>query len=196
VTEGTVPPAIRLVRDFVNTYEPQIDLETWSTADALKNWLFEEHLVPTDAQVTDTDLAVALTVREGLRNILLRHAGHEPDLAAVDSLSDALASLPLRVDFGSDGYRLISTRNDDFGLALGQLLDAVRQSNEDRTWPRLKVCARETCRWAFYDASRNQVRRWCSMAGCGNYIKMRRAYASRKSRAHIPEVTNLPAEPS
>ena len=196
MTEGTVPPAIRLVRDFVNTYEPQIDLETWSTADALKNWLFEEHLVPTDAQVTDTDLAVALTVREGLRNILLRHAGHEPDLAAVDSLSDALASLPLRVDFGSDGYRLISTRNDDFGLALGQLLDAVRQSNEDRTWPRLKVCARETCRWAFYDASRNQVRRWCSMAGCGNYIKMRRAYASRKSRAHIPEVTNLPAEPS
>jgi predicted RNA-binding Zn ribbon-like protein len=194
VTEGTVPPAIRLVRDFVNTYEPQIDLETWSTADALKNWLFEEHLVPTDAQVTDTDLAVALKVREGLRNILLRHAGHEPDSAAVDALSDALASLPLRVDFGFDGYRLISTRNDDFGLALGQVLDAVRQSNEDRTWPRLKVCARDTCRWAFYDASRNQVRRWCSMAGCGNYIKMRRAYASRKSRAHNPEVANLPAE--
>ncbi|WP_198671650.1 CGNR zinc finger domain-containing protein [Desertihabitans aurantiacus] len=36
------------------------------------------------------------------------------------------------------------------------------------------MCARDSCRWAFDDASRNQVRRWCSMAGCGNHIKMQR----------------------
>jgi predicted RNA-binding Zn ribbon-like protein len=45
------------------------------------------------------------------------------------------------------------------------------------------VCDRDTCRWAFYDASRNQARRWCSMAGCGNHIKMHRAYAARKRQA-------------
>jgi predicted RNA-binding Zn ribbon-like protein len=28
----------------------------------------------------------------------------------------------------------------------------------------------------------NQVRRWCSMAECGNYVKMRRTYAARKNR--------------
>ncbi|MFI2651942.1 CGNR zinc finger domain-containing protein [Micromonospora fulviviridis] len=44
------------------------------------------------------------------------------------------------------------------------------------------MCDRDTCRWAYYDASRNQARRWCSMAGCGNHVKMRRAYAVRRGR--------------
>jgi predicted RNA-binding Zn ribbon-like protein len=196
VTEDVVPPAIRLVRDFVNTYEPQTDEEFLASTDALRDWLAEQHLLPSDAAAEQADLTAAVTVREGLRNVLLGHAGHNPDPEAVDALRDTLADLPVRLDFDLGGYRLISTRTDPVGQALGQLLDAIRQSSQDGTWPRLKVCARDTCRWAFYDASRNQVRRWCSMAGCGNYIKMRRAYASRKSRAHIPEVTNLPAEPS
>lgn len=59
---------------------------------------------------------------------------------------------------------------------------AIRQAAEDGTWTRLKVCARDTCRWAYYDSSRNQARRWCSMAGCGTYIKMKRAYAVRTGR--------------
>ncbi|WP_372495190.1 CGNR zinc finger domain-containing protein [Micromonospora phytophila] len=66
--------------------------------------------------------------------------------------------------------------------ALAGLVDAIRQSAEEGSRPRLKVCARDTCRWAYYDASRNQARRWCSMAGCGNYIKMRRAYPARTTR--------------
>jgi predicted RNA-binding Zn ribbon-like protein len=182
VTEEVVPPAVRLVRDFVNTYEPQIDDESLSSTDALRNWLVAQHLLPSDATVEETDLAATVTVREGLRNVLLGHAGHDPDPEAVDALRAALAELPLRLDFDTGGYRLISTRVDPVGQALGQLLDAIRQSSQDGTWPRLKVCARDTCRWAFYDASRNQVRRWCSMAGCGNYVKMRRSYAARKSR--------------
>ncbi|WP_454085637.1 CGNR zinc finger domain-containing protein [Georgenia sp. Marseille-Q6866] len=62
------------------------------------------------------------------------------------------------------------------------IIVAIRCSAQDGTWTRLKVCARDTCRWAFYDASRNQARRWCSMAGCGNHVKMKRAYAARKQR--------------
>jgi predicted RNA-binding Zn ribbon-like protein len=57
----------------------------------------------------------------------------------------------------------------------------MRQSTEDQTWERLKVCDRDSCRWAFYDTSRNRAGRWCSMAGCGNHIKMKRAYATRKA---------------
>jgi predicted RNA-binding Zn ribbon-like protein len=177
-----VPVPIRLVRDFVNTYEPQVDEESLPTNDALRDWLVERRLVPAEASVTHTDLTVALAVREGFRNVLLGHAGHTPDPKALDALQSTLADLPLRLDFGADGYRLISIRTDPVGHALGQLLDAVRQASGDGTWPRLKVCARDTCRWAFYDASRNKVRRWCSMSGCGNYVKMQRASANRKAR--------------
>ncbi len=62
------------------------------------------------------------------------------------------------------------------------MLDAIRASTAAGEWERLKVCARDTCRWAFYDASRNHARRWCSMAGCGNYVKMRRR-AGERARA-------------
>jgi len=186
VTADVVPPPVRLVRDFVNTYEPQTDEESLNSTEALRAWLAVQRLLPNDAAVEEADLRAAVTVREGLRNVLLAHAGHDPDPEASDALRATLADLPVRLDLGADGYRLISTRSDPVGQALGQLLDAIRQSSQDGTWPRLKVCARDTCRWAFYDASRNQVRRWCSMAGCGNHVKMRRSYVARKTRTQQP----------
>jgi predicted RNA-binding Zn ribbon-like protein len=76
---------------------------------------------------------------------------------------------------------LAPVRAAAFDRAMAALVDAIRACGQDSTWSRLKVCARDSCRWAFYDESRNQARRWCSMAGCGNHIKMRRAYAARKA---------------
>ncbi len=182
MSEEDIPPPVRLVRDFVNTYEPQVGAETLTTGDKLREWLVVQDLVPAGARVDEADLRTAVTVREGLRNVLLGHAGHEPDPRALGALNAVLADLPVRLDFGSHDHRLVSTRGDALAQALGQLLDAVRQASQDGTWVRLKVCARDTCRWAFYDASRNQVRRWCSMAGCGNHVKMKRAYATRRAK--------------
>jgi predicted RNA-binding Zn ribbon-like protein len=177
-----MPAAARLLRDFVNTREPQLDHESLTTPVELKHWLVELHLLPETAGLESADLATAVTVREGLRALLLENAGHRGDPAATSALNRVLAELPLRMAFDQGGYRLVSASGTPIGEAVGQLADAIRQSSADGSWHRLKVCARDTCRWAFYDASRNQVRRWCSMAGCGNQIKMRRAYAARKDR--------------
>lgn len=196
MTSTEVPAAARLVRDFVNAYEPQTGEESWVDCDALRVWLIERQLAAADAAaVQPDDLAAAVTVREGLRSVLLTHAGHdlEPDAAA--ALDTALADLPVRVRIDAHGYHLGGTRTDTVGQALGQLLDAVRQSTQDGSWGRLKVCARDTCRWAYYDASRNQVRRWCSMAGCGNYVKMRRASAARSTRTHTPTSDRANGQP-
>jgi predicted RNA-binding Zn ribbon-like protein len=38
------------------------------------------------------------------------------------------------------------------------------------------------CCWMFLDRSRNQARRWCSMADCGTEAKKRRYVATRRSR--------------
>ena len=183
MNDEAAPAPIRLVRDFVNTREPQVGAEFLNTPDDLRDWLASRELVDAAAQLKPHDVAAAIRVREGFRAILLDHAGHAADPAAIDALNSTLVALPVRLTFSSDGYHLVSATSSPFGHALGQLLDAIRESREDGTWPRLKVCARDTCRWAFYDASRNQVRRWCSMAGCGNHIKMQRAYAVRKNRA-------------
>jgi predicted RNA-binding Zn ribbon-like protein len=180
--ETNVPPAARLVRDFVNTHELQIDREDLRSPTALRDWLAEQGLVPADAELGPADLTTAVTFREGLRAVMLSHAGHTADPAALAALDETLARLPVRLAFSDPGYRLVGAAGTPFGQAAGRLADAIRECNEDGTWVRLKACARDSCRWAFYDASRNQVRRWCSMADCGNHVKMQRAYAARKSR--------------
>jgi predicted RNA-binding Zn ribbon-like protein len=37
---------------------------------------------------------------------------------------------------------------------------------------RIRECAADDCGWLFYDTSRNQSRRWCSMQSCGNRAKV------------------------
>ncbi|MEH1167285.1 ABATE domain-containing protein [Micromonospora sp. CPCC 205539] len=178
-----VPAAVRLLRDFVNTFEPQIDDETLIDPDQLRDWFVDRDLMVADARLGPTDLDTAVTVREGLRAVLLGHAGHHADPSALDRLNEALAGAPVTLRFTDGNHGFVAAGSSPLDHALAGLVDAIRRCGEDGTWQRLKVCARDTCRWAYYDASRNQARRWCSMAGCGNYIKMRRAYAARTGRA-------------
>ena len=51
-------------------------------------------------------------------------------------------------------------------------------AEHDGTWPRLKICSADTCRYVYYDRSKNGSRRWCSMDVCGNRNKTR-AYRDR-----------------
>ncbi len=46
---------------------------------------------------------------------------------------------------------------------------------------RLRVCANRECGYFFYDDSRTRLRRWCSMAVCGNRSKVA-TYARRNTR--------------
>jgi predicted RNA-binding Zn ribbon-like protein len=181
--ETAVPPAVRLVRDFVNTYEPQVDEESLPTPGDLGAWLVERGLLRAGVRLRPADLTTAVAFREGLRTVLLGHAGHPADPVALRRLDEILAAVPVRLSLADGAPRLVPGGDAALGRALAGLVEAIRQCAEERVWTRLKACDRETCRWAYYDASRNQARRWCSMAGCGNYVKMRRAYATRRGRA-------------
>jgi predicted RNA-binding Zn ribbon-like protein len=186
------PPAATLVRDFVNSYEPQEDVESLDSATALRDWFAVRGLAPASARMTADDVAAARQVREGLRAVLLAHAGHaaaDGDAARADGdaagtrarreLDARLARIPLRAAFDADGDLRLEGAGSPFERAVAGVVDAVRRCEAAGDWERLKVCARDTCRWAFYDSSRNHARRWCSMSGCGNYVKMRRRAASR-----------------
>ncbi|WP_433191031.1 CGNR zinc finger domain-containing protein [Actinoallomurus sp. CA-150999] len=43
----------------------------------------------------------------------------------------------------------------------------------DGSWRRMKACAADDCRHAFYDHTRNRSGRWCDVAGCGANARMR-----------------------
>ena len=61
---------------------------------------------------------------------------------------------------------------------LAIVYDAMRRGY----WPRLKACRKESCRWAYYDRSKNGSGVWCDMAVCGNRMKAKR----RRNRAKNP----------
>jgi predicted RNA-binding Zn ribbon-like protein len=47
--------------------------------------------------------------------------------------------------------------------------------------PRVHECQGQDCGWLFLDRSRNNSRRWCDMADCGNREKARRHYARKRN---------------
>jgi predicted RNA-binding Zn ribbon-like protein len=183
MSEIATGAGVLLVRDFVNTREPQTGSEVLASPQALHSWFAGRGLVRQDVTMDDRDLHAVVAVREGLRELLLTHAGREADPRVLAELDRRLAQFPVRLSFDGGSARLLPSGSRPPDHAVGAIVEAIRAAAEDGSWPRLKVCARETCRWAFYDASRNQARRWCSMAGCGNYVKMRRVAEARRSCA-------------
>jgi predicted RNA-binding Zn ribbon-like protein len=167
-----------LLRDFVNTYDIQCDIDELGAPSDLGGWLAERGLAPSGTRAEETDLGAAVALRGGLRAAMLGHhgpaAGERPD-----ELDRLLAALPLRVSL--DGPALVPVHGGVRG-ALAGVAAAVMASMADGTWPRLKVCREATCRWAFLDTSKNRSRSWCSMRMCGNRMKTR-AYRARRRDA-------------
>lgn len=171
----SAPPAsILLVRDFVNSVEWQVDHDEWQTPVDLGSW-FAEHTDVAVHGLTVEDLDLSRRIREGLRSVLLMNAGHEPLATSIPDLNDALGVVPLRISFDEAGSSVLGAAEPSaLGRALSIVLAAIESAHRDGSWPRLKACSRDSCRWAYWDGSRNRSGRWCSMEGCGNYVKMRR----------------------
>jgi predicted RNA-binding Zn ribbon-like protein len=106
--------------------------------------------------------------REALRALL----ADKRDPEAIAALNARRARLEVR--FGPDGAAHLE--GDDL---VASLLAVIARAQADGTWERMKACAAEDCRWAFYDRSRNRSRTWCSMAECGNRAKAR-SYRARQ----------------
>ncbi len=176
------PPAAQLLIDFVNTVEWQTDDETWESPRALTDWLHARTGTTATATATAEDLALAQCIREGLREVLLTHAGHEPLPGAIPRLNAALAEIPMHFRFGDGGDTRLSSGSASF---LDPVLVALDAARADGSWARVKACSRDSCRWAYWDASRNRSGRWCTMAGCGNYIKMRRRNSPEASESDM-----------
>ena len=171
--EKRAPEPLRLVQQFVNSVELDEDDEELGTPKALEEWLVSRDLVAPGTRATAADLHRALEVREGLRSLLATHNGASGDADAAARLGAALEGCTLRAGFAANGAPgLVPVREDARG-GLARLTAIVAAAATDGTWSRLKACADESCRWAFYDHSKNRSGRWCSMKSCGNQHKAR-----------------------
>jgi predicted RNA-binding Zn ribbon-like protein len=169
---------VALLTDFVNTLDVESATDGLATPGALAGWLAGRGLVPDGAGADDADLRTAIALREGLREAMAAHHGpREADFP--DDLEDALAALPLRITLAAPGPALVPLDAPGAPAGLARIAAAIMATVAAGTWPRLKVCQEDTCRWAFLDTSKNRSRSWCSMSVCGNRTKTR-AYRARR----------------
>lgn len=168
------PGELELVRQFVNSWDVDDQIETFTSPQALREWLTDAGLLDDDAPVSKGDVARARELREALRALLRANHGDPVDPAAPPVLEAAArrARLSVRFDAPDAGARVAPLAGGVDG-ALGVVLERVAAAMADGTWPRLKVCPEDTCQWAFYDTSRNRSAVWCDMRVCGNRAKVR-----------------------
>lgn len=91
----------------------------------------------------------------------------------------AAAVTAARLDVAVSDGRLTTTSRTAFGRLVAETVEGIRVAQRADDWKRFKVCSRGTCRWAFYDHSRNNGSRWCASSICGAREKSRRAYRRR-----------------
>jgi predicted RNA-binding Zn ribbon-like protein len=126
-------------------------------------------------------------------------------LASTVELREALAAvLYARLNGGKPPVSQLETLEKHFHAAAGHRRLRAGESHLDWSWSgaeqraeiplwklaqaasdllvspdaeRVKDCGDPSCRWLFFDTSKNHTRRWCDMKTCGNRMKARRHQA-------------------
>jgi predicted RNA-binding Zn ribbon-like protein len=164
-----------LVQAFVNTLDMEPGTEELSDPSTLHAWLVARGLMGGGAQTVDqTDLKHALALREAMRSVIGANTGMRIYPVDLATLNEAATASRLRVRFGPDGKPRLEPESDGAVGAMGRLVATFYSAMQSEDWGRLKLCGSGTCRWAFYDGSKNHSSRWCTMATCGNRAKARR----------------------
>jgi predicted RNA-binding Zn ribbon-like protein len=167
------PDALILPQVFINTAELDKDVDLLQTPAALKEWLMDAELLPASAEVTESDVRQAISVREALRSLTFANNGGPPDPGALDTLNRAARSAQLAARFEPDGSAKLAPLAPGVDGALGRILSIVFDAMSDGRWQRLKACPADDCLWAFYDETKNRSGTWCNMKVCGNRNKAR-----------------------
>jgi predicted RNA-binding Zn ribbon-like protein len=173
---------LAVVQAFVNTH---YDLtaerggEIFVDPKALTTWLRPRGLIGGRARLDAQDLARAVAVREGLRALAFANNDQTLDDDALDAMRRASAGAGTEIRIERDGPRFV-TAATGIDAAIGALLAITARAMIDGSWLAFKACPGRGCGWAFYDHSRNQSARWCSMKVCGDREKAR-AYYQRKT---------------
>lgn len=170
------PGSLALVQKFINSTEMPDGVDELRTPALATAWIRD--VTGTDLTVSARDLNRLIATREGLRDLLEAHTGENVDPAVTVRLEKLLGHAPLRPILSASGATLTVDCQgvDSF---LGLISTAMVEATLMGTWDRFKVCRSETCRWAFYDHSKNGRGCWCSMRVCGSRDKAR-TYRARQ----------------
>lgn len=175
------PMPLLLVQAFVNTRDPDTDVDLLGDADLANPWLAAAGLLEAEAPVRPDELVLARELRDSLLGLLSSDDHQTRDPARLDPIRELTETHRPQLTIDNRGmFSLVNSTHRDLADGLFDLLLIIRRAQQDGSWTRLKACANPDCRWVFYDRSRNQQGNWCNMAVCGNRLKNRRLRARRR----------------
>jgi predicted RNA-binding Zn ribbon-like protein len=199
--KGTIvqhrPPAIfiadSLALDFLNSVATPVDapVDWLDSGDGLLEWLAQAKLVPADALndlkarampgELDKVADQARVLRKWFRGFVRKHMGRRLPPKALRELGplnkllqhdETFNQISRHRERDEDRLELLVVRRwrsaESFLLPIGEAL-AKFVCEEDLA--RVKACEGHSCTLVFADRTRRRVRRWCSMAICGNRAK-------------------------
>ncbi|MFI5285887.1 MAG: CGNR zinc finger domain-containing protein [Candidatus Dormibacteria bacterium] len=170
------PGSLALVQKFINSTDMPDGEDELRSAPLAERWLRD--VAGADLTVSDRDLDRLVATREALRDLLEAHTGENVDPGVAVRLEKLLGHAPLRPIVSARGATLaVDCRGID--SFLGMVSTAIVEATLMGTWERFKVCRADTCRWAFYDHSKNGRGCWCSMQVCGSREKAK-TYRARQ----------------
>ena len=172
-----------LVQAFINTVDLQDGPEELTDPNTLKAWLVANGLIAESASVDGGDLKHAIALREAMRGVVAANSGYPIYPVDVATLNHAAVASGLHMRFGADGRPRIEPDAAGVVGAMGRLVATLYSAMEEVGWTRLKLCGSQSCRWVFFDRSKNHSSRWCTMASCGNREKARRFRSHNKTHA-------------
>jgi predicted RNA-binding Zn ribbon-like protein len=182
-TAASAPGDLELAQRFINLHEhaPGVDSDLPPSRELLEAFLLERGLLGGGQRLTSADRETALGLQHALHaKVAAGPAGITDEQAAT---IDAVARrAKLRPRFGRGAPGLEAEAHGVSG-ALGRIVAVVFLAELEGSWGHLKACAGAGCRSVFYDRSKNQSGRWCSMSRCGNRAKVRAFRERRRADA-------------
>jgi predicted RNA-binding Zn ribbon-like protein len=178
LNKAAVEAEADLLVEFVNTRDLEEDTDSLADPEGVMGWIAARtgDYLPLPEQEGHSRV---LALRESLRALLRANNGVEATAAELAPLREAAERSRYRTTLRGDGRLDVVPARSDLSGFEARLLLALERVQSHGAWPRLKACAEDGCRWAFFDTTRNRSRTWCSMEECGNREKTRR-YRQRR----------------
>ncbi len=177
----TAPGALELFQAFVNTVSVDGRPDLLATPAALSRWLSRRGLLDAGIELSEQELARVLDVRAAVRQLFAAKTRGEHDGEASDRLEQAAGPACSRPRYDDGGPVALGPGDSDLDGALGAILAAFVVGRATVYWPHFRLCARQSCRRAFYDGSRSRTGKWCTKR-CGARVRMAAHRRSRKRR--------------
>ncbi len=187
--------------DFVNTASGRgspAKLEHFQAPEDVLAWAQHAGIIPHERVQPLKDRLPGEAGRAFLRRVLeLREALHRAGAAVAhrDSPSPAdLFLLKAEAAHALADAELTAQPGPQFSIAYGDksptaLLGPITASALElflsSDLSRLKQCPASDCGWLFYDRSKNNSRRWCDMATCGNRQKAAKFRAESGAQPNV-----------